>query len=117
LLVPSEASYCFAFDHEQINPAPLLRAIIDDMRAGISPSVIAGRFHQAIVELIFELAKRYSLPTVAVSGGVFQNRYLASHVKQKLEAYGYQVLVHRQVPCTDAGLALGQAAILAHQLE
>jgi hydrogenase maturation protein HypF len=116
LLVPSEATYCFCYEHGVIDPSPILKAIIDDMRVGISQAVIAGRFHQAIVGLILEMAKRYSLPTVALSGGVFQNIYLRCHVKQSLEANGYHVLLHRQVPCTDAGLALGQAAILAHHL-
>jgi hydrogenase maturation factor HypF (carbamoyltransferase family) len=47
-------------------------------------------------------------------GGVFQNAFPSSRAKKILEARGYRVLIHRQVPTNDAGL--GQAAILTHQL-
>ena len=46
-----------------------------------------------------------------MSGGVFQNRLLSERMKAALEKSGFKVLVHRQVPCNDGGLSLGQAVI------
>jgi hydrogenase maturation protein HypF len=49
--------------------------------------------------------------TVALSGGCFQNRQLLGLVLYGLETEGFQVLLHRQVPCNDGGISLGQAVI------
>jgi len=54
--------------------------------------------------------------TVALSGGVFQNRILFERVHAGLEASGLTVLSHGRVPCNDGGLALGQAAIAGARL-
>lgn len=115
ILAPGEAAYCFAYEAEQINPEPVLKAIIDDMRSGISKAVIAGRFHRSIVGLILELARKQDLPTVVLSGGTFQNRYLLKMATQTLEAYAYTVFFHQRLPVNDASLALGQATVLAYQ--
>ncbi|GAH12059.1 unnamed protein product, partial [marine sediment metagenome] len=48
---------------------------------------------------------------VALSGGVFQNRLLLRKTINLLENNGFQVFTHRQVPCNDGGIALGQAVI------
>ena len=46
-----------------------------------------------------------------LSGGVFQNRYLTRKCREILESGGLKVYSHCQVPCNDAGIALGQVAI------
>jgi hydrogenase maturation protein HypF len=51
--------------------------------------------------------------TVALSGGVFQNKVLLEQVTMRLGQAGFQVLTHRLVPSNDGGLALGQVAIAA----
>jgi len=49
--------------------------------------------------------------TVALSGGVFQNRLLTTQTLSGLSAAGFEVLYHRQVPPNDGGISLGQAAM------
>ena len=53
---------------------------------------------------------------VALSGGVFQNRWLTEEVKGRLEADGFEVLLQSQMPSNDGGLSLGQAAVAAARL-
>jgi hydrogenase maturation protein HypF len=55
------------------------------------------------------------LGVVALSGGVFQNLLLLTEVVGRLEAGGFRVLTHGQVPCNDGGISLGQAVVAAAQ--
>lgn len=55
-----------------------------------------------------------NLNTVAISGGVFCNRYLTNCLIALLKANGFSVLFNRDVPANDGGIALGQAAIAVH---
>jgi hydrogenase maturation protein HypF len=116
----ADGLYPLAADaHGVIDPAPLLAACLDDLRAGVPVSVIAGRAHNSIAALITQVCRRIAADTgvheVALTGGVFQNVTLLSKTVPLLEAAGLRVYTHRQVPPNDGGLALGQAVIGAVQ--
>jgi hydrogenase maturation protein HypF len=53
---------------------------------------------------------------VCLSGGVFQNRRLASALLRDLARDGFRVLINRQVPVNDGGVSYGQAAVAAARL-
>jgi hydrogenase maturation protein HypF len=59
------------------------------------------------------LARRHSIATVALSGGVFQNVRLTEIVEERLAANAVTVLVHQRVPPNDGGISIGQAAVAA----
>jgi hydrogenase maturation protein HypF len=103
-----------------IEPLAMWSALLGDLVLDTPVPVMAARFHKglakAIVTLIDKLAhadEAAPLRTVALSGGVFQNRVLFERVSRLLRESGYAVLSHRLVPCNDGGLALGQAAVAA----
>lgn len=81
---------------------------------------IAARFHlglaRAAAALAVRLAEDRGLNTVALSGGVMQNKTLFEALVRDLRDRGMRVLSHRQVPANDGGLALGQAVIAAATL-
>jgi hydrogenase maturation protein HypF len=93
----------------------LLSAIIEDLKQGISPRRISLKFHNTIAEMTNEMcqliADETGINRVALSGGVFQNRLLLRKTIGLLENSGFQVFTHRQVPCNDGGISLGQAVI------
>jgi hydrogenase maturation protein HypF len=99
----------------EIDAAPLLRAMVDDLRHGCSPGAVAAGFHRAVATLVAETADRLAqdrgIDRVALSGGVFQNVLLVRLVCAELSRLHLRTLVHRVVPPNDGGLALGQAAI------
>jgi hydrogenase maturation protein HypF len=91
--------------------APLIHAIVADRRAGAAPAVMAAKFHNALANWISEVAAQSKVKQVVLSGGVFQNRYLTERAAAALEANGFSVYTHRQVPPNDGGIALGQAVM------
>jgi hydrogenase maturation protein HypF len=93
----------------------LLSATMEDLHQGISQGRMSVKFHNTIARMINEMchliADETGLSQVAISGGVFQNRLLLRKTVRLLESSGFQVFTHRQVPCNDGGISLGQAVI------
>jgi hydrogenase maturation protein HypF len=93
----------------------LVRAVVEDLDAGVAPPLVAARFHNglaaATVAACRGVREATGLEAVALSGGVFQNLLLLERVVAGLEAEGFRVLVHSRVPPNDGGISLGQAAV------
>ena len=91
----------------------LIASIADDLCRGTSQSKIAALFHNTVAGIIRDMCLKISEKTnihhVALSGGTFQNRLLMRKVVPLLESSGLAVLTHRQVPCNDGGISVGQA--------
>ncbi len=102
------------------DPAPTLAAILRAQSAGVASAVLAARFQETIAEVTRELcaAARESsgLRQVCLSGGVFQNRWLATALLARLAGDGFEVFINHQVPVNDGGISYGQAAIAAARL-
>jgi hydrogenase maturation protein HypF len=67
-------------------------------------------------ELVAAAAGQTGLRTVCLSGGVFQNRRLASTLLRRLGRDGFEVFVNRRVPVNDGGISYGQAAVAAARM-
>ena len=112
----------YAFDivnEDVIETAPLLQAIMADVKAGVPTAVISAKFHNAVANLIVQLSLRCreqtGLNQVALSGGVFQNVRLLETAVRGLKQHHFEPLTHRLLPPNDGGLALGQAIIANRQ--
>jgi hydrogenase maturation protein HypF len=108
--------------HEQVlDPAPMLAAILNDLRAGAPVPVIAARFHNTIADLMqricIQIRSETNIDEVALSGGVWQNMTLLSKTVSKLYEHGFIAYLHHQVPANDGGISLGQAAVALHKLK
>lgn len=101
------------------DPAPVLHAVVRDLRDGVSVDEIAAGFHVAVVELVGDLVPRLRRDDqpVALSGGVFQNALLTEWCIERLGRDDVVPLTHHRVPPNDGGLALGQAFVAAHTPE
>ncbi len=88
--------------------APLVEEILSDVKRGVSVREISAKFHNALAEVIVEVARRFGQHRVALSGGCFQNRYLTERTVTRLRAEKFQPYWHQRVPANDGGIALGQ---------
>ncbi|MDO8413942.1 MAG: carbamoyltransferase HypF [Gallionellaceae bacterium] len=103
-----------------IEPLAMWQALLGDLILATPTGVMAARFHRGLAKIIVRMVDKLAtqqgeIHTVALSGGVFQNRILLQRVQAGLEAKNFTVLTHSRVPCNDGGLALGQAVIAAAQ--
>ncbi len=126
LAATSDEDTPYPFVVEDGDPFELdLRPVVREVAAGVGRGeprgTIAARFHATMAEIVLASCRaaraRYGIDLVALSGGCFQSVRLTEGAKARLEADGFEVLVHRRVPPNDGGIAFGQAAIAAHRLE
>jgi hydrogenase maturation protein HypF len=117
------SSYPFAIvkGSRQLDVMPLMHAIVRDIEQGVSVLSIARRFHVTIAEMLaaacLEIRQMTGLKTVALSGGVFQNRLLLEQLMNRLDEMAFRVYTNQRVPPNDGGLSLGQAAVAAARLQ
>lgn len=98
-----------------LDAAPTFKALLDDRAAGVPTAEIARRFHDAFAQAIVDVAELcralYGIGAVALSGGVFMNRYLIEHALAALEQAGFTVAVNRDLPPNDGCVSFGQAVV------
>ena len=63
------------------------------------------------------MAGKVGAKRVALTGGVFQNRYLTERAFRRLEGAGFKPYIHQRVPPNDGGIALGQIVIAAARMD
>ncbi|MBT9598277.1 MAG: carbamoyltransferase HypF [Vitreoscilla sp.] len=80
----------------------------------------AALFHAALADAlaraVVQAARGRFTFTVVLGGGCFFNRVLTSRLREPLQQAGLRVLQPQALSCGDAGLALGQAWVAAHQV-
>jgi hydrogenase maturation protein HypF len=101
--------------------APLVRAIVKDLRAGKDVGTMSARFHEAAARMLAGSAQMAcemsGVSVVVLSGGCFMNRRLRTRMVERLEERRLTVVQAKRVSCGDASLALGQAVAAAAMRE
>jgi hydrogenase maturation protein HypF len=105
---------------KEIDPVPLIQAVVLDVLSGASLSSIAARFHNAVARMVLDVCRLAQVSSgidrVVLSGGVWQNHVLLSKTIRLLEEGGFKVYVPQLVPANDGGVSLGQAVVAGYQL-
>ena len=113
----------------QLDPSPMWSALMMDVHQKCAPSLIAAKVHRGLAMGLAQWVARARSPefsspltqvpntldTIVLTGSVFQNRLLLQLLIPQLRQQGLRVLIHRDVPMGDGGVALGQVAIAAAQ--
>ena len=116
---PYPFTLCPAADATIVDMKAMIATIVADLGAKILVKEISARFHATLVAVVVEICSRVraatGVNTIALSGGVFQNRLLTEGVIAALQRKDFMVLTHSLVPPNDGGLSLGQAVVAAAQ--
>ncbi len=98
-----------------LDPQPLLLGLVDALLAGADRADLALEFHEALARGLVSACRSIrdagGPETVALSGGVFQNRLLTQLTVDGLEATNLSPIRPGTIPVNDAGLALGQVVV------
>lgn len=111
-------AYPFVYDAGpvpgRISFAPAIRALVKDLGRGVSPALVAARFHETLARAVLavaEAARRdHGIETAALAGGVFLNRRLLVRTTELLEKARFRVIRPERYSPGDESLSLGQAA-------
>ena len=98
-----------------IGTSELLRAIVDDLRRGLEPSIIAAKFNNTIAAMTVQtctaIREQRGLNEVVLCGGVFQNARLLQRTLELLKAQEFETYIPNRLPPNDGGISFGQALI------
>jgi len=102
-------------DRLEIDPKPLLTALFDGAIKNLPGPELALWFHLQVANqlsrALIQIARRYRISTVCLSGGSMQNGILRKKISSLLTGSGLKVFYNRMVPLNDGGIALGQAVV------
>ena len=103
-----------------LDPTPMWRELLVDLRGGEEPAKMSERFHvgvgDAYVRAAIAANERTGIRDVCLSGGVFHNRLLTHLVCNGLREAGMEVYLPIQVSPGDGGLSYGQAVVAAARI-
>ncbi len=104
-----------AFRRILISAAPIFRCTEDGLLAGIDKRRIALGFHFAVADMVLQVCKmirqKDELNTVALTGGVFQNKILMERTLAMLRSENFRPCYNISVGPNDGGICLGQNLI------
>ncbi|AXC15114.1 [NiFe] hydrogenase metallocenter assembly protein HypF [Acidisarcina polymorpha] len=104
----------------QLDPAPLFRKLLADVRRNERPAVMSHRFHRGVANaycgLAIQARECTGIQQVCLSGGVLHNKLLAHLLRNTLLLKGFEVFLPTLVSPGDGGLSYGQAVIAAAQM-
>ena len=109
-LLPGSSSLPIILDWSSV-----IRDILADLDCKVPVGEISARFHNGLAEAVVAVARRVGHQRVVLSGGCFQNRYLAERTVNRVREEGFLPYWHQRVPPNDGGISLGQVVAVRRQ--
>jgi hydrogenase maturation protein HypF len=101
-----------------IDTESLFLNMAKELRNNTDKRIIATKFHNSMAEIILETVKKLSKDTgikdIALSGGVFQNKFLKTKTIKRLLSSKFNVFINNKTPVNDFNIALGQYHVSCH---
>lgn len=99
----------------------LVKELAERKLAGENSNQLALHFNRRLAGMIVSACEKAreetGINTVALSGGVYQNKLLLDYSVTMLEERGFHVLRHHLLPPNDGGISLGQAVAAMRSLQ
>ena len=86
---------------------PMFEAMLVETEVGKTKGEIAAKFHNSLVRLVGEIARKEGINKIAFSGGVFQNALLIDLCMDRM-GKAFDLYFHKQLSPNDENIAYGQ---------
>ncbi|WP_341529333.1 carbamoyltransferase HypF [Nostoc sp. UHCC 0302] len=113
IIQPSEIDNCSPL---VVDWALIVKGIFEDIDNGLAIGHISTKFHNTLVEITIAIAKYVGEGKIVLTGGCFQNRYLAERTIYRLQEENFRPYWHQIIPPNDGGIALGQLMAASREL-
>jgi hydrogenase maturation protein HypF len=104
--------YSVNISGDSINTDAIFSGMLKDLKNKKDKSFIATKFHNSIARLIIDrvrlLSRRLKIKNIALSGGVFGNKFLTKKTSEGLEDTGLRVYINKKYSVNDLNIAIGQ---------
>ncbi|MCM8800874.1 MAG: carbamoyltransferase HypF [Candidatus Omnitrophica bacterium] len=98
-----------------IDSRRVIKQIVEDLEKRVAIEEIARKFHNGLTKIIQRvcslLRKEKNINTIALSGGVFQNKLLLESLVNSLRRSKFKVYFNELLPTNDGAISLGQVVI------
>lgn len=95
-----------------IDTDPVFDGMLKDFKKGRNKKLIATKFHNSMAEIIVGMVKRLSkksrVKNIALSGGVFYNKFLMQRVLKGFQELDLNIFTNKKNNVGDLNIALGQ---------
>ncbi len=95
---------------------PMILDILNELRAKTPVGLISRKFHNTLVEMIVQTAKKLEIKDIVLTGGCFQNQTLAEKTVWRLREEGFRPYWHQRIPPNDGGISVGQIVAASRKL-
>lgn len=110
--------YEFTITDGEINLLNMIKTIIEDIGNKVPLPQISAKFHNTIVQIVYQLtqiiSKKTKIKNIVLSGGVFLNQFLNERLKQFFTHSIYKLYSNIKYPASDVNISIGQIAIARH---
>jgi hydrogenase maturation protein HypF len=113
--ISGKDNYPFNLEKDTIDIIPFIRAVANDVQRKEPRHIIAGKFHNTIINFTLEAVKKAHRKTgikkVVLSGGVMQNKVLLEGISKVLTKNNFTVFVPSILPPNDGSISVGQVVV------
>jgi hydrogenase maturation protein HypF len=93
----------------EVDWSPMLEELASAVASSIPVHTLAMSFHKTLARMIVDVARRFGIRSVALTGGCFQNAILTELTVNALKEARFDPLLHHRLPPNDNAIAAGQA--------
>ena len=108
-IVEEEIDLNKQFSYTIVDDSIDISAMVQEILHVKDPATISSMFISTTVHIILDIAGRYPLLPVVLSGGVFQNRVLVDKLVKEFKKRKIRYYIQKDTPVNDGSIALGQA--------
>ncbi|MFX0150440.1 MAG: carbamoyltransferase HypF [Candidatus Hodarchaeota archaeon] len=106
----------------EIQTSKLIYELWEGVKNHQNRSLIALAAEKAIAkkfaELAIELAEKHGISKIGLSGGVAYNRVIFTEFSKYISTFNsYSLISHKNIPCGDGGIAVGQIPLIQAKIE